>query len=95
VGAPCATTQRKRCVYNANAPQTPEGQTAWGVFQGQAWKLKTVGLGTVVGVELDVAMRKCVRGGIDEETAEDLLAACEHGLVKALTTKGIEDEQQD
>lgn len=67
----------------------------WGVFQGQAWKLKTAGMGAVVGVDLDVAIRKCVRDGMDEEIAEDLLGACEQGLVAALNRKDTESEQQD
>jgi hypothetical protein len=83
------------CVYHAQAPRSPEAQIAWDIFQGEAWRIKTAGMGVIVGVDLDVAYRRCARAGIDPEIAEDLLAACERGFVTAITEQEDSSGTQD
>ena len=51
-------------------------------------------MGTVVGIELDRAERRLTQQGIDIDEAEDLLAACEIGFVKAVNEKKDDDGQE-
>jgi hypothetical protein len=66
---------------------------AWNLFLENSWRLRTAGIGGVVGLDLNRAERQLLREGIEPELAEALLAACEVGFVKAANEKD-EDGQE-
>lgn len=68
---------------------------AWHLFLDNAWRVRVAGLGSVTGVELDRAERRLVSAGITLDLAEDLLAACEIGFVKAANEKDEDGPQQE
>lgn len=60
---------------------------AWGVFRDNAWRIRVAGMSYLVGADMTIAQRRLVAAGVDEEIAEDLLAACERGFVAAMNAK--------
>lgn len=90
--APCATTEPGQCTYNVHAPRTDAGRMAWGVFKDTFWRVRTAGLGGVIGVDLDRAIARLERAGIETDLAEDLLTACERGFVAAMSEKDDDPE---
>ncbi|HEV7344150.1 MAG TPA: hypothetical protein VGN60_00765 [Devosia sp.] len=48
-------------------------------------------MGVVLGLESGPALRQLVRAGMDEGLAEDLLGACEQGMIAALNEKDDQD----
>lgn len=64
---------------------------AWAGFCDGAHRLKIAGLGGVIGVETDMAQRRMVAAGVDAEIAEDLLTACERGLMAAANERDETD----
>lgn len=49
--------------------------------------MRVAGLGAIIGVELALPHARMLAAGIDPETAEDLLAACEKGFVAAMNER--------
>lgn len=68
---------------------------AWAAFCAHAHRLRVAGFGAVLGVETEAAARRLVDGGVDPIIAEDLLAACERGLVTAYNEKDSVDGGTD
>jgi len=99
VGTPCATTHPRECPYNEHAPLTVDGRAAWGAFCAPPIRLTYAGLGSCTGVDSSGAERRLIAAGIEPEIAEDLLAACETGLLSAFADdrkrKQAEDDRQD
>ena len=63
------------------------------MFLATSWRLRIGGMGTVIGVETAPMLRQLRRDGMDDDLAEDLIAACEGGLVNALNEKeGMDGE---
>jgi len=54
--------------------------------------VKLAGFGGVVGVETDIARRRAISAGIDDDIAEDLLAHCERALIAAYNEKDATDD---
>ena len=91
-GSSCATLERSRCAYHAHAPRSEEGRIAWAVFQTEVSRVRTAGLGGIVGIERDVAMVRLRECGIAEDLAARLIGACERGFVAAVNEEqGGED----
>lgn len=84
------------CVYHAEAPRTDEGRLAWSLFLGAAHRVQVVGMSYVAAIDLDGPRRMMLAAGADEDTTEDLLAACELGFTAALNDrKDREDGAED
>jgi hypothetical protein len=79
------------CPYHRDAPISVDGMMVWGAFLDNHWRLKIAGLGGVTGIDLDPARRTLERSGMPPEIAEELLAACEYGALKAINAKDDED----
>lgn len=60
---------------------------AWGLFCDNAWRVRVAGMSYLAGADLTIAHRRLVAAGVDQEIAEDLLAACERGFVTAMNEK--------
>lgn len=63
----------------------------WGVFTEHSWRLRVGGMGSILGVETAPMLRALDRAGVPPTIAEDLLAACEGGLVSAMSEKDDPD----
>ncbi|HEV7278391.1 MAG TPA: hypothetical protein VGN80_19090 [Devosiaceae bacterium] len=60
---------------------------AWGLFRAGAHRVRVTSMGQVVGVETDAILRRLEAAGIDTETADVLVAACERGFLLAMSEK--------
>lgn len=92
-GAACATTHPKQCAYRKYGGRDDAERLAWAVFEAESWRLRIGGMGVVLGIDGQFAIKKLVRAGLDEGLAEDLIAACEQGMAAALNTKEDDDDQ--
>lgn len=63
---------------------------AWGLFRAGAHRVRVTAMGQVVGVETGSIVGRLVAAGVDDETAEILLSACERGFLAALNEKDAE-----
>ena len=59
----------------------------------EAWRVRVGGMGTVLGIESGLAVRKLVRAGVDIGLAEDLIGACEQGMAVALNERDDDDDE--
>lgn len=59
----------------------------WRIFKQESWRIRSAGMGAVVGVDLADARAMLAAGGMDSEIAAELLAGCEKGFVLAMNER--------
>lgn len=67
----------------------------WGLFLDNAWRVRVVGMGHIAGIESGPVLRRLVDAAIDPLIAEDLIDACERGMVAAVNEKDETDGNTD
>lgn len=74
---------------------TDDGRLAWQLFSENAWRVNVQGMGVVTGADTSRAADRLRRFGMDGDIADELLAACEMGMVRAYNEKDGADGQQE
>lgn len=67
---------------------------AWHLFLENSWRVRVAGMGYVAGIDLQRIEDRLVGEGLPRPVAEDLLAACEVGFVKASNEKDEDGAQE-
>lgn len=61
------------------------------MFKQYGLRPRVAGMGVIIGLELDVPLRRLMAAGVCQDIAEDLLAACEGGYL----TSGHHEEEDE
>lgn len=66
---------------------------AWGLFREASHRLRLAPSGAALGVDYGQATTRLVAAGVGADEAETLLAACERGMLAALSEKEGDREE--